>query len=51
MAVMYALADSGYVGILATLSSNHMIMNRSCLVALDVLNTNFNRPDIPLGSP
>lgn len=48
MAVMHALADSGYVNILATLSSNH---DESVIPCIDVLNTYFNRPDITLGAP
>ena len=48
MAVLHALADSGYVDILATLSSNH---DDSVIPCIDVLNTYFNRPDIPLGAP
>ena len=48
MAVLHALADSGYVNILATLSSNH---DESVIPCIDVLNTYFNRPDIPLGAP
>ena len=48
MAVLHALADSGYVDILATLSSNH---DESVIPCIDVLNTYFNRPDIPLGAP
>ena len=48
MAVMHALADSGYVNILATLSSNH---DESVIPCIDVLNTYFNRPDIILGAP
>ena len=48
MAVMHALADSGYVNILATLSSNHDELVIPCI---EVLNTYFNRPDIPLGAP
>lgn len=47
MAVLHALADSGYVDILATLSSNH---DESVIPCIDVLNTYFNRPDIPLGA-
>ena len=48
MAVMHALADSGYVNILATLSSNHDELVIPCI---EVLNIYFNRPDIPLGAP
>lgn len=48
MVVMYALADSGYVNILATLSSNHDELVVPCI---EVLNTYFNRPSIPVGAP
>lgn len=48
MAVMHALADSGYVDILATLSSNH---DESVVPCIEVLNTYFNRPSIPVGAP
>lgn len=46
MAVMHALADSGYVNILATVSSNKSELTIPCI---EVINTFFNRPDIPLG--
>ncbi|MDH6304290.1 purine nucleosidase [Parabacteroides sp. PF5-5] len=48
MALLHALADSGEVTILATLSSNCHEMVVPCI---DVLNTYFGRPDIPLGAP
>lgn len=48
MAVMHALADSGYVNILAVVSSNK---DERVIPCIDVLNTYFNRPDIPLGAP
>lgn len=48
MAVMHALADSGEVQILATLSSNK---DERCVPCIEVLNTYFNRPDIPVGAP
>ncbi|WP_455639580.1 nucleoside hydrolase [Parabacteroides sp.] len=48
MALMHALADSGEVKILATLSSNHDELVVPCI---EVLNTYFNRPDIPVGAP
>lgn len=48
MAVMHALADSGQVNILATLSSNHQDLVVPCM---EVLNTYFNRPSIPVGAP
>jgi inosine-uridine nucleoside N-ribohydrolase len=48
MAVLHAMADSGKAEILATLSSN-----RHELVApsIDVINTYFNRPGLPVGAP
>lgn len=48
MAVMHALADSGYVDILATVSSNAHEMVIPCI---ELLNIYFGRPDIPLGAP
>ncbi len=48
MAVLHALADSGEVDILATVSSNRLETTVPCI---DVLNTYFGRPDIPLGAP
>lgn len=46
MAVMHALADSGYVDILATVSSNKSELTIPCI---EIINTFFNRPDIPVG--
>lgn len=46
MAVMHALADSGKVNILATMASNQSTYIAS---VLDVLNTYFKRPGIPVG--
>ena len=46
MAVMHALADSGYVDILATISSNKSELTIPCI---EIINTYFKRPDIPLG--
>lgn len=48
MALLHALADSGQVNILATVSSNHDELVIPCI---EVLNTYFNRPDIPVGTP
>lgn len=48
MALMHALADSGQVNILAVMSSNH---NELVIPCVDVINTYFNRPNIPLGAP
>jgi len=46
MAVMHALADSGQVNILATMASNKV---ETIVPVLNVLNTWFGRPDIPIG--
>ncbi|HIW19831.1 MAG TPA: nucleoside hydrolase, partial [Candidatus Alistipes pullicola] len=46
MAVLHALADSGKVNILATVSSNKWETTVPCI---EVINTYFGRPDIPLG--
>ena len=46
MAVLHALADSGKVKILATMASNQSKYSAS---VMDVLNTYFKRPDIPIG--
>lgn len=48
MAVLHALADSGEVDILATVSSNRLEMSAPCI---DVINTYFGRGDIPVGTP
>lgn len=48
MALMHALADSGQVNILGVLSSNH---DEQVIPCIEVLNTYFNRPDIPVGGP
>lgn len=48
MTVMHALADSGWVDILATVSSNRHEMVVPCI---EVLNTYFGRPDLPVGGP
>lgn len=44
MAVLHALADSGEVDILATVSSNKQETTAPCI---DVLNTYFGRPGTP----
>ncbi|MGQ8337483.1 nucleoside hydrolase [Sunxiuqinia sp. A32] len=46
IAMLHAFADSGYIEILATMASN-----RSPLVVptIDVINTYFGRPEIPIG--
>ena len=48
MSVLHALADSGYVNILATISSNH---NELVVPCIDVINTYYGRPNIALGAP
>ena len=48
MALMHALADSGQVNILAAVSSNK---DEHVVPCIEVLNTYFNRPDIPVGAP
>ena len=48
MALMHALADSGQVNILAVVSSNK---DEHVVPCIEVLNTYFNRPDIPVGAP
>ena len=48
MALMHALADSGQVNILAVLSSNK---DEQVIPCIEVLNTYFKRPDIPVGAP
>ena len=47
MALMHALADSGQVNILAVVSSNK---DEHVVPCIEVLNTYFNRPDIPVGA-
>jgi len=48
LALLHAMADSGKIEILATISSN-----KHELVApgMDVLNTYFGRPNLPVGAP
>jgi len=46
MAVLHALADSGSVKILATIGSNQ---SRYLAPVMDVINTYFHRPNIPIG--
>ncbi|MDR2039193.1 MAG: nucleoside hydrolase [Bacteroidales bacterium] len=48
MALMHALADSGQVNILATISSNK---DERVIPCIEVINTYFNRPAIPVGAP
>lgn len=48
MTVMYALADSGQVNVLATLSSNK---DEQVIPCIEVINEYFNYPDMPIGAP
>ncbi|WP_234997977.1 YhcH/YjgK/YiaL family protein [Parabacteroides sp. Marseille-P3160] len=48
LAILHALADSGEVNILATISSN---LYENTVPCIEVINTYFNRPDLPLGRP
>jgi inosine-uridine nucleoside N-ribohydrolase len=48
LAMLHALADSGQVHILATVSSNK---NELVIPCIEVINTHFNRPSIPVGAP
>ncbi len=48
LTLLHALADSGEARILATVSSNMYAFTGPCI---DVINTYFGRPDIPLGAP
>lgn len=48
MALMHALADSGEVNILATVSSN---MDEYAVPCIEVINTYFKRPHLPVGAP
>jgi len=48
LAMLHAFADSGYIDILATMSSNK---HELAAPSIDVINTYFGRPDIPIGAP
>jgi inosine-uridine nucleoside N-ribohydrolase len=48
LAILHALADSGEVKILATVSSN---MYANSVPCIEIINRYFGRPDIPLGAP
>jgi len=48
LAFLHAMADSGKVEILATVSSNK---HELVVPSIDVINTYFNRPDLPVGAP
>ncbi|MDR1879772.1 MAG: nucleoside hydrolase [Tannerellaceae bacterium] len=48
LTILHALADSGEARILATVSSNRYELTAPCI---DVINTYFKRPELPIGSP
>ena len=48
LTMLHAMADSGEVKILATLSSNRYTQSVPCI---EIINRYFGRPDIPLGAP
>ncbi|MDR1720578.1 MAG: nucleoside hydrolase [Dysgonamonadaceae bacterium] len=48
LTLLHALADSGEVKILATVSCNLDTLATPCI---DVINTYFGRPEIPIGAP
>ena len=48
LAFLHAMADSGKAEILATVSSNK---HELVAPAIDVINTYFRRPDLPIGAP
>jgi pyrimidine-specific ribonucleoside hydrolase len=48
IALLHALADSGEAKILATMASN---VNPPIVAVLNIFNTYFNRPQIPIGIP
>jgi inosine-uridine nucleoside N-ribohydrolase len=48
MAFLHAMADSGKAGILATVASNK---HELVIPSIDVLNTYFGRPELPMGAP
>ncbi len=48
LAFLHAMADSGKAEILATVSSNR---HELVVPSIDVINTYFGRPDLPLGAP
>lgn len=48
LTMLHAMADNGEVNILATMSSNQDSLVAPCI---DVINTYFGRPDIPIGTP
>ena len=44
--LLHAFADSGYIRILATIASSK---HKNAAAAMNVFNTYFNRPEIPIG--
>jgi len=48
LTMLHALVDSGQVNLLATISSNK---NELVIPCIEVINTYFNRPSIPVGAP
>jgi len=48
LAFLHAMADSGKVELLATLASNK---NELVAPSIDVINTYFDRPGLPIGAP
>ena len=48
LTLLHALADSGQVNLLATISSNK---HEQVIPCIEVINTYFNRPSIPVGAP
>jgi pyrimidine-specific ribonucleoside hydrolase len=46
IAILHCFADSGYVRILATMASSR---HKNAAAAINVFNTWFNRPEIPVG--
>ena len=48
LAILHAMADSGKAEILATISSNK---HELVVPSIEVINTWFGRPDLPVGAP
>lgn len=46
LTILHSFADSGYVSILATMASSR---HKNVAPAINVFNTYFNRPEIPIG--
>src|SRR3990170_2451987 len=47
LAILHVLADRGEAKILAAMSANQ---NHWCAPAIDVINTYYGRPDLPIGA-